>query len=135
MKQHIVTEVVTYKASNRKGEEIANFALQLKYRIIKGERPVFDILRAIEDHCRFLDHKYPNTRKLEVELHRASISNEQNVIYVYSGDKTKMTAQPKAAVIYMAELAGVIDTDSLEAGTIDFGQETTETISRKEEQS
>jgi len=123
MKTYICTEVVTYKATNKKGDEAAVFALQLKHRLIKGKRPLFDLLRAIEDHCRFLDHKYPKARKLEVEFHKPTTNNEQSVIYIYSGDKTKMTAQPKAAVIYLAELAGEIDMDKSQSGTIAFEPE------------
>lgn len=123
MKTYICTEVVTYKATNKKGDEAAVFALQLKHRLIKGKRPLFDLLRAIEDHCRSLDRKYPKARKLEVEFHKPTTNNEQSVIYIYSGDKTKMTAQPKAAVIYLAELAGEVDMDKSQSGTIAFEPE------------
>ena len=34
-----------------------------------------------------------------------------------------MNSQPKAAVIYLAELAGEIDTDKCESGTINFDSE------------
>ena len=123
MKTYICTDVVTYRASNKKGDEAATFALKLKHRLIKGKRPVFDLLRAIEDHCRFLDHKYPRTRQLEVVFHQEAVNNENHQITIYSGDPTSMTGQPKAAVIYISELAGEIDMDKAESGTIDFEPE------------
>lgn len=123
MRTYICTDVVTYKASNKKGEEAAIFALKIKHRLIKGKRPVFDLLRAIEDHCRFLDHKYSRTKKLIVDFHKPTTNNEQCVITIYSGDPTSMTGQPKAAVIYIAELAGEIDMDKSGSGTIAFDPE------------
>lgn len=123
MKTYICTEVVTYKASNKKGDEAAIFALRLKHRLIKGKRPVFDLLRAVEDHCRFLDHKYPRARKLEVQFYKATVNNESSQITIYCGDPTNQTAQPKAAVIYLAELAGEVDMDKTESGTLAFEPE------------
>ena len=122
MSTYVITQVVTYKAANRKAEDAANFALQLKHRIITGKRPVFDLLRAIEDHCRFLDHKHRHIRKLKVVLERASVNNEMSMITIYN-NYTVGAPQPKAAVIYVAVVAGTINMDELESGTIDFGQE------------
>ena len=123
MKTYICTEVVTYKASNKKGDEAANFALQLKHRLIKGTSPVVDLYRAIRDHCKLLDRKYPRTRPLKPEFYRESKNNVKSQITIYSGDPTSMTGQPKAAVIYLAELAGEIDMDKCESGTIAFEPE------------
>lgn len=123
MKTYICTEVVTYKASNKKGEEAAVFALQLKHRLIKGKSPMVDLYRAVRDHCRLLDHKYPKSRALKTEFYKETRNNAKSQITIYSGDPTNMTAQPKAAVIYLAELAGEIDMDKSESGTIAFEPE------------
>lgn len=133
MKEYIVTKVVTYAPNNQKSQLVNNYAARLKHRIIKGTKPVTSLVKAIKDHCGVLDRKFPRTRPLLVQPY--SLKGDTHQITVYSGNPDTMSGQPKAAVIYLAKLAGVIDMDSLEAGTIDFGQETTETISRKEEQS
>ncbi len=129
MSAYIITQVITYKPANKKAEDAASFATQLKHRIITGKHPVTDLLRAIEDHCRFLDHKHRNTRKLKVELERASVNNEMSLITIYN-NYTVGAPQPKAAVIYVAQVAGVINMDETEAGTIDFGQEVTEVLDK-----
>ncbi len=123
MKTYICTEVVTYKASNKKGDEAATFALQLKHRLIKGTSPVTDLYRAIKDHCRLLDRKYPRTRALQTEFYRESKNNVKSQITIYSGDPTNMSGQPKAAVIYLAELAGEIDMDKSQRASIAFEPE------------
>ena len=123
MKTYICTEVVTYKASNKKGDEAAVFALQLKHRLIKGTSPVTDLYRAIRDHCKLLDRKYPRARALETEFFKESKNNVKCQITIYCGDKTNMNSQPKAAVIYLAELAGEIDMDKSQSGTIAFEPE------------
>ena len=123
MKTYICTEVVTYKASNKKGDEAATFALQLKHRLIKGTSPVTDLYRAIRDHCKLLDRKYPRSRALKPEFFRESKDNVKCQITIYSGDPTNMNTQPKAAVIYLAELAGEIDMDKSQSGTIVFEPE------------
>ena len=123
MKTYICTEVVTYKASNKKGDEAATFALQLKHRLIKGTSPVTDLYRAIKDHCRLLDRKYPRTRALQTEFYRESKNNVKSQITIYSGDPTNMSGQPKAAVIYLAELAGEIDMDKSQPASIAFEPE------------
>ena len=123
MKTYICTEVVTYKASNKKGDEAATFALQLMHRLIHGTSPVTDLYRAIRDHCRLLDRKYPRTRALKTEFYRETPKNVKCQITIYSGDPTNMTSQPKAAVIYLAELAGEIDMHKSQPGTIAFEPE------------
>ena len=123
MKTYICTEVVTYKASNRKGDEAAIFALQLKHRLIKGTSPVADLYRAIRDHCKLLDRKYPRSRTLETEFYRESKDNDKCQITIYCGDRTNMNSQPKAAVIYLAKLAGEINMDKSQSGTIVFEPE------------
>ena len=123
MKTYICTEVVTYKASNRKAEEVTLFASSLRYRLIKGTKPVQDLIKAIKDHCRLLDKKFAKSkaRSLEVNLYSGVPGHHQ--ITIYSGDPTSMTGQPKAAVIYLAELAGEIDMDKSQSGTIAFEPE------------
>lgn len=121
MKTYICTEVVTYKASNRKAEEVTLFASSLRYRLIKGTKPVQDLVKAIKDHCRLLDKKFAKSkaRSLKVTLYSGVPGHHQ--ITIYSGDSTSMTGQPKAAVIFLVELAGTIDMDKAESLTIPFG--------------
>lgn len=120
MKTYICTSVVTYKASNKKGEEAAAYALNFKHKLIKGTRPAFDLLKEIKGYCRLLDKKYPRTRRIEVNFYKSTIDDETIQITIYTGNPSVMTSQPKAAVIYLAELAGEINMDNLESGTIQF---------------
>lgn len=123
MKTYFCTEVVTYKASNRKGEEAALFASRLKHRLIKGKKPIQDLIKAIKDHCRLLDRKFAKSKARVLEVSTFSGSKGNHQITIYSGDPTNMNSQPKAAVIYLAELAGEIDMDKSESGTINFEPE------------
>lgn len=123
MKTYICTEVVTYKATNRKAEEVALFASGLKHRLIKGSKPTQALVKAIKDHCRMLDRKFAKTKSRLLEVSTFSGSKGNFQITIYSGDPTNMNSQPKAAVIYLAELAGEIDMDKQESGTIAFEQE------------
>ena len=120
MKIYFCTEVVTYKASNRKGEEAALFVSGFKHRLIKGKKPTQDL---IKDHCRLLDRKYAKSRARDLVVESYSGVPGHCQITIYCGDPTNQTAQPKAAVVYLAELAGEIDMDKSESGTINFGQE------------
>ena len=123
MKIYFCTEVVTYKASNRKAEEAALYVKGLQRRLIKGTKPVQVLTKSIKDHCRLLDRKWAKSksRDLEVDVYSGVPGHIQ--ITIYSGDRSKMTGQPKAAVVYLAELAGEIDMDKCESGTIDFEPE------------
>lgn len=123
MKIYFCTEVVTYKATNRKGEEAALFASQFKHRLIKGKKPTQDLIKAIKDHCRLLDSKYAKSRARALVVEPYSGVPGRCQITIYSGDPTNMNSQPKAAVIYLAELAGEIDMDKCESGTINFDSE------------
>lgn len=120
MKTFFCTEVVTYKATNRKSEEVALFVSGLKHHIIKGSKPVQDLIKAIKDHCRMLDNKFAKSKSRPLEVSPYSGVPGHHQITIYSGDPTKQTSQPKAAVIYLAELAGEIDMDKSESGTIPF---------------
>ena len=122
MKTYICTEVVTYKASNKKAYAAANYALIFKHRLIKGKSPVTDMCKAIKEYCKVLDGLHPKTRALKAELHRSGDEWKSCQITIYSGDPTSMNTQPKAAVIYIAELAGKIDMDKANSGTIPFDQ-------------
>lgn len=123
MKTYFCTEVVTYKATNRKAEEVALYVSGLKHRLIKGSKPVQVLTNTIKDHCRLLDRKWSKSksRDLQVDVYSGVPGHIQ--ITIYSGDPSKMTGQPKAAVVYLAELAGEIDMDKCESGTIDFEQQ------------
>lgn len=121
MKQYIVTEVVTYSPANQKGHLATDFAGRLKHRIIKGTKPVTDLIKGITDHCRMLDRKFPRTRPLIVQHY--SLQGDTHQVTIYSGNPDTMSGQPKAAVIYLAKLAGEIDMDKLESGTIAFEPE------------
>ena len=121
MKQYIVTEVVTYSPANQKSHLATDFAQRLKHKIIKGTKPVTALIKAITDHCRMLDRKYPRTRPLIVQPY--SLQSDTHQVTIYSGNPDTMSGQPKAAVIYLSRLEGVIDMDSLESGTIAFEPE------------
>ena len=123
MKIYFCTEVVTYKASNRKGEEAALFASRLNHRLIKGKKPTQDLIKAIKDHCRLLDRKYAKSRARALFVEPYSGVPGHCQITIYCGDPTNQTSQPKAAVVYLAELAGEIDMDKCESGTIAFEPE------------
>jgi hypothetical protein len=123
MKTYICTEVVTYKATNRKAEEVALFASGLKHRLIKGSKPVQDLIKAIKDHCRMLDRKFAKSKSRVLDVQSYSGVPGHVQITIYSGDPTNMNSQPKAAVIYLAELAGEINMDKCESGTINFDPE------------
>ncbi len=123
MKTYICTEVVTYKATNRKAEEVALFASGLKHRLIKGSKPVQDLIKAIKDHCRMLDRKFAKSKSRVLDVQSYSGVPGHVQITIYSGDPTNMNSQPKAAVIYLAELAGEINMDKCESGTINFESE------------
>lgn len=123
MKTYFCTEVVTYKAANRKAEEVALFVSGFKHRLIKGKKPIQDIIKAIKDHCRLLDNKFAKSKSRPLEVCPYSGVPGHCQITIYSGDPTKQTSQPKAAVIYLAELAGEIDMDKCESGTINFEPE------------
>lgn len=123
MKTFFCTEVVTYKPTNRKAEEVALFVSGFKHRLIKGAKPVQDLIKAIKDHCRLLDHKFAKSKSRPLEVSPYSGVPGHYQITIYSGDPTKQTSQPKAAVIYLAELVGEIDMDKCESGTINFEPE------------
>lgn len=135
MKQYIVTELVNYAAANQKCHMVHDYLSRFNHTLVKGDKPITGLVKAIKERCRMLDRKFPRTRPLLVELY--SLAGEHHQITVYSGDPNTMSGQPKAAVIYLALLEGEIDMDKLEAGTIDFGTEQTadNNNSRKEEQS
>lgn len=123
MKIYFCTDVVTYKPTNRKAEELALFVSGFKHRLIKGTKPTQDFIKAIKDHCRLLDNKFAKSKSRPLEVNPYSGVPGHYQITIYSGDPTKQTSQPKAAVIYLAELAGEIDMDKCESGTIDFEPE------------
>ena len=123
MKTYFCTEVVTYKATNRKAEEVALFVLGFKHRLIKGTKPIQDLIKAVKDHCRLLDNKFAKSKSRPLEVSPYSGVPGHCQITIYSGDPTKQTSQPKAAVIHLAVLAGEIDMDKCESGTIAFEQE------------
>ena len=123
MKTYFCTEVVTYKATNRKAEEVALFVSGFKHRLIKGAKPVQDLIKAVKDHCRLLDRKFAKSKSRPLEVSPYSGVPGHYQITIYSGDPTKQTSQPKAAVIYLAELVGEIDMDKCESGTIIFDPE------------
>jgi hypothetical protein len=123
MKTYFCTDVVTYKATNRKAEEVALFVSGFKHRLIKGTKPTQDLTKAIKDHCRLLDRKFAKSKSRPLEVSPYSGVPGHYQITIYSGDPTKQTSQPKAAVIYLAALAGEIDMDKLDSGTIVFEPE------------
>ena len=123
MKIYFCTEVVTYKAANRKAEEVALFASGFKHRLIKGTNPVQDLIKGIKDYCHLLDNKFAKSKSRFLEVSPYSGVPGHYQITIYSGDPTKQTSQPKAAVIYLAALAGEIDMDKCHSGTINFEQE------------
>lgn len=123
MKIYFCTEVVTYKAANRKAEEAALFVSGFNHHLIKGTKPIQDLIKAVKGHCRLLDNKFAKSKSRPLEVSPYSGVPGHCQITIYSGDPTKQTSQPKAAVIYLAELAGEIDMDKCESGTINFDSE------------
>lgn len=121
MKTYICTEVITYKASNQKSHLVNDYALRFKHTLIRGKKPAIALVKAIKDYCKILDKKFPRTRPLIVQSY--ALQGDVNHITVYSGDPTSMSGQPKAAVILLAPLAGELDMDKQESGTIAFEQE------------
>ena len=68
MKTYFCTEVVTYKATNRKAEEVALFVSGFKHRLIKGTKPIQDLIKAVKDHCRLLDNKFAKSKSRPLEV-------------------------------------------------------------------
>lgn len=121
MKTYICTEVVTYKASNQKSVRIIDYVQMFKHSIIKGKKPALALVKVIKDYCKLMDKKFPRTRPLIVQS--CTLQGDVNHITIYSGDPTSMSGQPKAAYILLVPLAGEIDMDKQEPGTIAFEPE------------
>ncbi len=121
MKTYICTEVITYNAKNQKSVLVNDYAQRFKHTLIKGKKPAIALVKSIKDYCKVLDKKFPRTRPLIVQSY--ALQGDVNHITVYCGDPTSMSGQPKAAVILLAPLAGEIDMDKQESGTIAFEPE------------
>lgn len=121
MKTYICTEVITYNAKNQKSILVNDYVMRFKHKLIKGKKPATALVKTIKDYCKILDKKFPRPRPLIVQSY--ALQGDVNHITVYCGDPTSMSGQPKAAVILLAPLAGEINMDNTESGTIDFGQE------------
>lgn len=121
MKTYICTEVITYNAKNQKSILVNDYVMRFKHKLIKGKKPAIALVKAIKDYCKILDEKFPRTRPLIVQSY--ALQGDVNHITIYCGDPTSMSGQPKAAVILLAPLAGEIDMDKSESGTLAFEPE------------
>lgn len=121
MKTYICTEVITYNVKNQKSILVNDYVMRFKHKLFKGKKPAIALVKAIKDYCKILDKKFQRTRPLIVQSY--ALQGDVNHITIYCGDPTSMSGQPKAAVILLAPLAGEIDIDKLESGTLAFEPE------------